>query len=227
MFSTMRVGSLVVCSALFFSLLPGCASTDHQGKAVGVLGGAALGAAIAAAAGLDPAAGAAIGAGAGLVAGLAYDYHVQQTKKAPEVERDFKKQHDGQLPIETMVSKYSTRIGPSDSVKRGQDLTFYSDIELVKGRNQQMKKDLLQEELVIYNDMADLPPRKQKKDVQSDPYNSGAYQSTLKFKVDDALEDGAYRFKKALYLNENLVRETSGNFKVVKVNDQYKIAFIP
>ena len=226
MIIAIRINALIVCSVLFFSLLPGCASTDHQGKAIGALGGAALGAAIAQAAGLDPAVGAASGAGAGLVAGFAYDYHVQQTKKAPEVERDFKKQHDGKLPVETIVSKYATRIGPSDSVRRGQDLNFYSDIELVKGRNQQAKKDILQEELVIYNDIAGLPPRKQKKEVQTDPYNSGAYQSTLKFKVDDALEDGAYRFKKALYLNESLVKETSGSFKVVKIDNQYKIAFV-
>ncbi|MCB1986070.1 MAG: hypothetical protein H6936_00595 [Burkholderiales bacterium] len=219
----------LICILLIMFTFMGCAATsDHEGKLIGAGVGAGLGALIAEAAGLDPALGAAIGAGAGLLAGAIYDYNVKQTKQAPEVEEDYKNKHNGQLPAETIITHYSTRTDPSSVVKRGSELNFYSDIEVIKGTNVYARQDAVQEELIIYNDPQGLEPIKSKKDVDIDPNHSGAYETKLafKFRPDDNLNQGHYDYKKILYLNNAPVREVDGRFQVVFHNQLLKIVFL-
>ena len=226
---TLNYYKQLVCIMLIVFTLIGCAANSgHEGKMIGAGVGAGLGALIAEAAGLDPAIGAAIGAGAGLLAGALYDYNVKQTKQAPEVEEDYKNNHNGQLPAETIIAHYSTRTDPSNIVKRGGELNFYSEIEIVKGTNAYAQQDEIQEELIIYNDPQGLDPIKSKKDVEIDPNHSGAYETKLafKFRPDDNLNQGHYDYKKILYLNNAPVREVDGRFQVVFHDQRLKIVFL-
>lgn len=223
-----RYRALILISG-FVSLLmlSSCATNEHGGKMIGAGVGAGLGALIAQAAGLDPAIGAAIGGGAGFLAGAAYDYNTKKTKDAPEVENDYKNEHEGQLPVETIVTRYQTRTDPSSLVRRGGELNFYSEIEIVKGVNSQEQQDQMQEELIIYNDMQGSDPISSKKDVEIDSYQSGAYETKLafKFKPSDDLEQGRYDYKKILYLNDEPVKESGGEFQVVRIGQQFKVVF--
>ncbi len=219
----------LVCTLLIVFTFIGCAATSgHEGKMIGTGFGAGLGALIAEAAGLDPAIGATIGAGAGLLAGAIYDYNVRLTKQAPEVEEDYKNNHNGQLPAETIIAHYSTRTNPSSVVKRGGELNFYSDIEIVKGTNANARQDAIQEELIIYNDPQGLEPIQSKKDVDIDPNQSGAYETKLafKFRPDDNLNQGHYDYKKILYLNNAPVKEVDGRFQVVIRDQKLNIVFL-
>ena len=91
-----------------------------------------------------------MGALAGYAAGYAFDsYRVSQKKSAAEVNDEYKKEHDGELPAETMVTKYVTKTDPSGLVNRGSQLDIVSEIELVKGEKTAGQTDRVDEELLI------------------------------------------------------------------------------
>ncbi len=218
----------LICGIILTIVLASCATNEHSGKMVGTGVGAGIGALIAEVAGFDPAIGAAIGAGAGFLAGAAYDYNVRKIKEAPEVENDYKNEHEGQLPSETIVTRYHTRTDPFSVVRRGGELDFYSEIEMVKGTNSQGQEDQMQEELIIYNDIKDSLPISSKKEIDIDSSQSGAYETRLafKFKPSDDLGQGKYDYKKILYLNDKPIKESGGEFQVVIADHQIKMAVL-
>lgn len=219
---------LLVIGVVIFLTLSSCATNDHSGKIIGAGVGGLAGVGLAKVFDKDPGKWALIGAGIGTLAGAAYDYSVKKTKEAPEVENDYRKEHEGQLPPETIVTKYLTRTDPSNVVKRGGELDFYSEIEIVKGTSSYATKDQIQEELIIYNNIQGVAPLRNKKVVDIDPNYSGAYETKLafKFKPSDNLEQGKYGYKKILYLNDKPVKDSEGKFQVVIVDQQIKLAIV-
>src|SRR5687768_12562641 len=149
---------IAIGTAMIFAV-SSCANTggssgpgsDSFGKTLGPLAGAAIGAVVGGATGgkYSPLIGAAIGAAVGYAAGYAFDsYRVSQKKDAEQVNDEYRKEHDGQLPAETMVTKYETKTEPSGLVNRGEKLDIVSEVELVKGANS-IGKDRVDEELMI------------------------------------------------------------------------------
>lgn len=119
--------------------------------------------------------GAAIGALVGYLAGYAFDsYRVSQKKDATMVNDEYKRDHDGRLPAETVVTKYVTRTDPSGLVNRGSQLDIVSEIELVKGSGSSGKRDRVDEELMI-SDASGRNTKKLKKQALSEANASGAY----------------------------------------------------
>ncbi len=211
--------------------LSSCASTggpgfaaDNVGKLLGTLGGAAIGAAVGGK--KNPLIGAAIGALVGYMAGYAFDsYRVSQKKDAAEVNDEYKRDHDGRLPAETVVTKYVTRTDPSGLVNRGSQLDIVSEIELVKGWGSSGKKDRVDEELMI-SDASGKNTKKLKKQALSEASASGAYVTRFTFKPTQEIAQGTYPFKTVLYLNDAPVRESSGEIQVVIVDQQIRVAIL-
>lgn len=200
-------------------MLSSCATNNDGGKTTSVLAGTVLGATLGAGVGLlagDPLVGAQVGAVVGLAASLIYnEYKVEQVKEALEVENDYKNEHEGKLPSETIITNYTARTAPSGLVRRGGELDLLSEIEVVKGKYPNTQKDRIEEELIIKSNLNELEPISSKKDVNIDSHNSGAYEMVFKFRPSEDLEQGHYSYKKLLYLNDKLVNELVGEFQVV------------
>jgi hypothetical protein len=225
---------VVAAATAMVVALSSCATTgesgaggENMGKMLGTLGGAAIGAAVGGATGgkYNPLIGAAIGAAVGYAAGYAFDsYRVSQKKDAAEVNDEYRKEHDGQLPAETMVTKYETKTEPSGLVNRGEKLDIVSEVELVKGANS-IGKDRVDEELMI-SDASGKNTKKLRKQALSDANASGAYLTRFTFRPTEDVAQGTYPFKTVLYLNDEPVRESEGKIQVVMVGQELKVAIL-
>lgn len=203
------------------------AGGEGTGKMLGTLGGAAIGAAVGAATGgkYSPLIGAAVGAAVGYAAGYAFDsYRVSQKKDAVEVNDEYKKEHGGQLPTETVVTKYETKTDPSGLVNRGEKLDIVSEIELVKGADS-TGTDRVDEELMI-SDASGKNAKKLKKQALSESNASGAYVTRFTFKPTQEVAQGTYPYKTVLYLNDEPVGESKGKIQVVMVDNELKVAIL-
>jgi hypothetical protein len=186
---------------------PGTAATT------GALLGAAIGALTAK--GGNRVQGAIIGGTAGFIAGYALDsYNVKKTKSAKEVDDAYRKSAGGQLPKETTITRYTTKLDPSAVVSRGNELRFASNIELVKGTQPSGAADKIEEELVLY-DASGQNERRVKKSAVEKADASGAFSTQFVFKPSEGVAQGVYPFKTVLYLNDKAVRQTEGKFQVV------------
>src|SRR5687768_5127543 len=225
---------VVAAATAMVVALSSCATTgesgaggENMGKMLGTLGGAAIGAAVGGATGgkYNPLIGAAIGAAVGYAAGYAFDsYRVSQKKDAAEVNDEYRKEHDGQLPAETMVTKYETKTEPSGLVNRGEKLDIVSEVELVKGANS-VGKDRVDEELMI-SDASGKNTKKLRKQALSDANASGAYLTRFTFRPTEDVAQGTYPFKTVLYLNDEPVRESEGKIQVVMVGQELKVVIL-
>ena len=225
----------VAAGAAMVVALSSCANTggsgggnENVGKMLGTLGGAAIGAAVGGAAGgkYSPLIGAAVGALAGYAAGYAFDsYRVSQKKSADQVNEEYKKEHDGELPAKTVVTKYVTKTAPSGVVNRGSQLDIVSEIELVKGAKSSGQTDRVDEELLI-SDAAGKNTKRLKKQALSEANTSGAYMTRFTFKPTQEVAQGTYPFKTVLYLNDKPVKESEGTIQVVMVDQKMKVAIL-
>jgi hypothetical protein len=225
----------VTAGAVVFFLLSSCANTgggsgaggENIGKMLGTLGGAAVGAAVGGATGgkYSPLIGAAIGAAVGYAAGYALDsYRVSQNKDAAEVNAEYKQEHEGQLPAETVVTKYETKTDPSGMVSRGEKLDIISQIEMVRGANS-TGNDRVDEELTIY-DASGKNTKKLKKQALSQANSSGGYVTRFTFRPTQEVSQGTYPYRTVLYLNDEPVRESEGKIQIVMVGNELKMAIL-
>jgi len=143
------------------------------------------------------------------------DHNFTKIKEAPEIENGYKNEHEGQLPTETIVTRFQTRTDPSSVVRSGGEMNFYSKIEIIKGTTTYEQEDQVQIELIIYPNIQGLDPIRSKKDVDKGLYQSGAYETKFKFKLHRDLGQGMYNYKMILYLNEKPIKESEGKFQVV------------
>jgi hypothetical protein len=215
--------------------LSSCATTggpgggnENMGQILGPLGGAALGAAVGAAVGgkYSPLIGAAAGALAGYAAGYAFDsYRVSQKKNAIEVNDEYKKEHNGELPDQTVVTKYMTTTDPAGVVSRGSQLDVVSEIELVKGAKSAGQLDKVDEELLIA-DANGQNTKRLRKQALSEANNSGAYTTRFTFRPTREVTQGTYPYRTVLYLNDQPVRQSEGAIQVVTVDGQVRVAIV-
>jgi hypothetical protein len=215
--------------------LSGCATTggpgggnENMGQILGPLGGAALGAAVGAAVGCkySPLIGAAAVALAGYAAGYAFDsYRVRQKKDAAQVNDEYRKDHNGELPDQTLVTKYVTTTDPAGVVNRGSELDIVSDIELVKGAKSAGQPDKVDEELLI-SDANGQNTKRLRKQALSEANNSGAYTTRFTFKPTRELTQGTYPYRTVLYLNDQPVRQSQGSIQVVTGDGRIRVSLV-
>lgn len=224
----------IAAGTAMVAALSSCAGTGGSGPGsenrtttLGTLGGAAIGAIVGSATGgrYSPLIGAAIGAAVGYAAGYAFDsYQISKKKDAVEVNDEYRKEHGGQLPAETVVTKYETKTDPSGVVNRGETLAIVSEIELVKGADS-TGKDRVDQELMI-SDATGKNTKKLRKQALSEANASGAYVTRFSFKPTEELAQGTYPYKTVLYLNDEPVRESKGKIQIVMVGQKLEVAVL-
>jgi hypothetical protein len=67
---------------------------------------------------------AAIGAGIASLACMAFNFQATQTKTAQQVQDEYKAQNGAQLPEQPVVTRYETKIAPSEQVRAGSKTTL-------------------------------------------------------------------------------------------------------
>lgn len=219
---------LITILVVFLSLTSCASMDDHHGKMAATAIGAGLGAVAGLVIAQDPITGAIIGGSIGFVAGSVYDLEVKKNKNAPDVEIDYIEKTGAGLPQETIISKYSIRTEPENLIKRGDEIRFYSEIEVIKGRDTYGLKDRLEEELIISHDSQSEPKSNRKEVIDSSIILSGGYEtkSTFRFVADNALAQGYYDYRKILYLNDDPVRESQGRFQIAIIDQKIHVVFL-
>lgn len=197
----------------------GTESQENMGKILGTLAGAAIGAAVSK---NNRGAGALAGALIGLAAGYAFDsYNVSQRRSAKEVNEEYKKANAGKLPPQTLVTKYATQSDPSGVVRRGDQVSFVSDIEVIKGTAAN-RPDKIDEELILYDPSGQGEKRVRKPALET-AKESGSYSTRFNFKPSQGTAQGTYPFKTVLYLNDIPVKESSGTIQVVSAGGAFHV----
>lgn len=200
-------------------LISGCASTGGfataenggcntgMSTAMGVLLGAAIGAAVGDSS--SAATGAAIG-GAVFAAGcLMINANTVQKKSANEVEAAYKKANKGMLPAYTRVDHYSTVVLPNQTVKANESITVKSDLTVVEGRAEPLKR--VQEKLIL-KDSNGKVMRELVKDVQtsgSQDFASGGFENSFSWKFPANVSKGRYVLDTEVLVNGKTVANNS------------------
>lgn len=142
---------------------------------------------------------AAIGAGVAALICAAVDYEAKQIKTAQQAQSDYKSAHNGRLPEQTSVVKYTTSFTPS-SISAGDKATLNAYIEVVKGK-QDITAPVIEEEATIYK--PDGTVAKSIRKPVAKTASAGAFASSFTI----PMPQGAYPVKSTLYVNGTQVAE--------------------
>jgi hypothetical protein len=208
--TSMRWISLLVAG----TLLAGCATPPGGGTtgaaddsdpcsvgktaAVGALVGALVGAAINGKNGAM--AGAALGGLAGGAGCYAINVRSRQLKTAAQSDQEYVRAR-GALPPEPRVVSYNAAID-SKIVERGKPFHVVSNVELVNGRQQQIKE--VSEELVLL-DTEGKPIKNGSKPLVSKNSSAGQFENSFELKLPEGVSQGVYPLKTNLYVNGKMV----------------------
>ncbi|PIQ13398.1 MAG: hypothetical protein COZ23_05800 [Hydrogenophilales bacterium CG_4_10_14_3_um_filter_58_23] len=139
-------------------------------------------------------------------------YKAQQTRTAQQVEDDYLR-HNKQLPEKAALASYETKITPPAGVQRGADVQVASNIVVIPGR--QDKNIKVEEKLDVIDSRGDEWGTLKK--VANESGQAGEFQSSFKFRVQDAMSQGVYTVRRTVYLNNVAVRSDNGaKFQVVQ-----------
>jgi hypothetical protein len=198
--------------------LAGCATATNDGSsplaniscnpAIAAVAGGVLGAVVT---GGNKVAGAAIGAGVAALICAAVDYEAKQIKTAQQAQADYKLAHNGHLPEQASVVKYTTSFTPS-SISAGDKATLNSYIEVVKGR-QDGAEPVIEEEATIYK--PDGTVAKSVRKPVAKTASAGAFSSSFTIPMPQGVPQGTYPVKSTLYVNGNEVAERKVELQVV------------
>lgn len=158
--------------------------------------------------------GAAIGGAVGAIACVSINYHARQVKTAQQVSQEYQNQNGGNLPQQSALLQYQTRINPGNRIQPGQSSSLDSDIEVVQGTDG--VKPVIEEEITLIG-----PDGKQLKNVRK-PANegsaAGAFQTQFAFTLPQGVQEGNYQFKTVLYMNGQPVRDSQLPLQVVNAS---------
>lgn len=219
------VGSIVISVSVALGL-SGCAGTGGLGGSAGdsdpcnILVGAVIGGLAGALLDRDKRGrGALIGAATGAVACVAVNAVSRQTRTARQVEDDYRRTHQGQLPPnEPVVETYSTSLNPSNTVQSGERLRLLSSVTVVSGANEPVKQ--VKEVMTLTS--PDGNTRTAEKIANEQP-GSGAYENAFNLTLPKGVAPGAYPIRTQLYVNGKPLAERRHDLRVVAMNGVVRI----
>lgn len=150
-------------------------------------------------------------------------YDVEQSGAATDVDDGYKRANHGTLPTQTKVSRYTASIQPDGPVRRGTELKFVSQIDLVKGSKASAKADKIEEELVLY-DPAGGGEKRLRKLALENSKASGRFTTTFVFHPSADMAQGIYKYDKILYLNNRRVKKLTKQFQLVLIGGAVRVA---
>jgi hypothetical protein len=157
-------------------------------------------------------AGAAIGAVVAGLACVAWNYKVDQTKTAAQVNASYRQANNGTLPVAPKVTAYSVSSYPSATLYSGQPLTIASTIEVVQGSNN--VTPLVEQEMFVYHDGKVVGSAKKVANLGN---GAGEFQTQFTLQLPKGVPQGVYPVKTSLYLNGVKVEDKSLNVQVVSI----------
>ncbi|MEZ5563083.1 MAG: hypothetical protein R3F27_09045 [Gammaproteobacteria bacterium] len=198
----MRAASSAVVAAV---ILSSCATTPGSDQSAAAsdtapgcnpLVGAGIGAVVGAIA--NKGKGAAVGAAVGALGCMAINAMSKQTKPASQVESDFRKNNQGSLPAEPVVSSYQVVVQPGSTVTAGQPVTITSTSEVVSGTATPVTE--IREEFALL-DPSGKEQAKKSKVLTEKGAGSGGYENQFNFRLPQGVPQGAYTIRTTLYVN--------------------------
>lgn len=199
-----RMPSATSAFAVVALVLSGCATTGGDQSAANSdtvpgcnpLVGAGIGAVVGAIA--NKGKGAAIGAAVGALGCMAINAMSKQTKPAEQVENDFRKNNQGALPAEPVVSAYTVAVQPGPTITAGQPVTIISTSEVISGTKTPISE--IREEFALL-DPSGKEQAKKSKVLTEKGAGSGGYENQFNFKLPKGVPQGAYTIRTTLYVN--------------------------
>lgn len=207
--STSALGRMRACAVLLSAALCACdnMSTSEILSCAGALAASVL---IGAAAGSSK--GAAIGVGAGAAACVAIHFAMRKTRDAPQVEAEYLRAHNGQLPPQPIIYKADISTQPPQVVQHGNRFLVVSNLEAVRGKSTQINDVSAEIRLFAYGKTDPLFVHRQ--DVSHDA-GRGAYEAQFNVELPNAMPQGRYRVETVYFLNQQPVDSRSVSLQVV------------
>jgi hypothetical protein len=211
-----QISKRLIAGATVTAMMAGCATNGGPSPlaniscnpAIAAVAGGVFGAVVT---GGNKFAGAAIGAGVAALICAAVDYEAKQIKTAQQAQADYKSAHNGRLPDQASLVKYTTSFTPS-SISAGDKATLNSYIEVVKGK-QDAAEPVIEEEATIYK--PDGTVAKSVRKPVAKTASAGAFSSSFTIPMPQGVPQGAYPVKSTLYVNGNEVAERKVTLQVV------------
>ncbi|MBC8737658.1 hypothetical protein F6X40_12700 [Paraburkholderia sp. UCT31] len=200
---------LRACAVLVSAALCACdsMSTPEILSCAGALAASVL---IGAAAGSGK--GAAIGVGAGAAACVAIHFAMRKTRDAPQVEADYLRAHNGQLPPQPIIYRADISTQPSQVVQHGSRFLVVSNLEAVRGESTQINDVSAEIRFFAYGKTEPIFVHRQ--DVSHDG-GSGAYEAQFSVELPNAMPQGRYRVEAVYFLNQQPADSRSVSLQVV------------
>lgn len=157
--------------------------------------------------------GAAIGAGLGALACAIINAQTRQTRPAPEVDGQYKADHQGTLPEQPLVTAYDTAFNPGGGARAGQEARVVSSITLVSGGREPVR-DVV--EVLEVFELADPSRVLLKAEKRAEPGAlSGGIQNSFSIRLPEGLAPGSYSARTVLYVNGKIAGENRGALRVL------------
>lgn len=155
--------------------------------------------------------GAAIGAGIASLACMAFNFQATQTKTAQQVQDDFRAQNSGQLPEQPVVTRYETKITPSEQVRPGSKTTLSSYIVVVNGATG--TPPVIEEEVSLFDPDGKRITNTRK--VANQNGEAGAFTTSFSFTLPEGVKQGVYPVKTSVLLNGQQASAGQATLQVV------------
>jgi len=166
--------------------------------------------------------GVAIGASIASLACTAFNYHAAQTKTSQQIQEDYKTQNGGQLPGQLLVTRYETKIAPSEQVRPGSKTTLNSYIEVVNTISGSIPT--IEEEVILFD-----PDGKQitkSRKIVNQNGDTGAFNTSFSFTLPEGIKQGVYPIKTAVLLNGQQANTGQATLQVVIVASGHAVALM-
>lgn len=165
--------------------------------------------------------GAAIGAAAGALTCVAVNAVSRQTRSAQQVEEDYRRANQGQLPPdEPVVQAYNVLVNPNAGVPSGERLQVVSNMTVVRGSKQPVNE--VREVLTLTG--PDGKTRTAEKTASAQP-GSGAYENAFSLTLPKGVAPGAYPVNTQLYVNGRQMAERKQELRVI-AHHQNELRFV-
>jgi hypothetical protein len=158
--------------------------------------------------------GAAIGVAAGALACVAVNAATRQTRTAAQVEADYRKANQGQLPPQPVVQAYDVIVNPDAGVQSGEKLQVVSNMTVVSGARQPVNE--VKEVLTLTG--PDGKSRSAEKTASERP-GSGAYENAFSLTLPKGVAPGAYPVNTQLFVNGKQMAERKQELRIVAQKD--------
>lgn len=159
--------------------------------------------------------GAVIGAAAGALTCVAVNAVSRRTRTAQQVEEDYRRANQGQLPPdEPVVQAYNVVVNPDAGVPSGERLQVVSNMTVVRGARQPVNE--VKEVLTLTG--PDGKARTAEKTASEQP-GSGAYENAFSLTLPKGVAPGAYPVNTQLYVNGKQMAQRKQELRVIAQRD--------